>query len=136
MPELFTWLTSYEHLIVDNFMKYFDIYVIYFCYYRINTYLCSAIKQQNLIHKVMKQFKSGLTNSISEVFKCYHIPSYLLNAIDNNCFDKRDEKILDLIISIAETFYNHGISDGLSKTDLNIEQRNKIRNSIKLELNK
>ena len=84
----------------------------------------------------MKQFKSDLTNSINDIFKCYSTPSYMLNAIDNNCFDKRDEKILDLIISMAETFYNHGISDGLSKTDLNIEQKNKIRNSIKLELHK
>lgn len=81
----------------------------------------------------MKNFKSTLTNGINDTYKCHYLPSYLLNAIDNNYGDKRDEKILELVNHIANEFFNYGASSALAKTTLPLDSKNIIRNSLKIE---
>lgn len=83
----------------------------------------------------MRLFKSNLTNGVNIIFNRYYIPNYLLNSVDNNYGDKRDDEILELIIHIAKEFYNHGVSDGLSKAGLDLDTRNKIRDTVFPELN-
>ena len=83
----------------------------------------------------MRLFKSNLTNGVNNIFNRYYIPNHLLNLIDNNYGDKRDDEILELIIHIAKELYNHGVSDGLSKTGLDLDTRNKIRDMVDPELN-
>lgn len=66
----------------------------------------------------------------NECFKHTVIASRYVRKVENSIFDEKDDAIIELLKEVANTFYQHGVSDALGKTNISFDKMVEIRNMI------